>query len=253
MALARYLRGIDGRLAEVQSHTFYAPALGPQSIVADLGASTAGFSHALAARYGCRCYAAEPLPENFRLIETTSRIAAFPVALSGTDGRIALGVRNTVHTSASFGRFDGLPEKDRIAVDSVTLDGFRRLAGVARFDLVKLDIEGAEFALFDAAGDEILRDIGQITVEFHDFLDPTLTPAVRAIVARLERLGFTAIRFTRHAHGDMLFVNRRFIDLSTIERLWFGHGVRTLRGLGRLLERGARPTPPASPDRPATG
>jgi FkbM family methyltransferase len=235
--LAQRLRGFDSRLAEIQSHTFYAPALGPESVIADLGASTAGFSQEIVARFGSRCFAAEPLPDNFKHIAAHPRITAFPVALSGTDGRIALSVRNTFHTSASFGSYDSLPERDRIEVDSVTLEGFQRLAGAERFDLVKLDIEGAEFPLFSAARDETLRSIGQITVEFHDFLDPAREPEVQAIIRRLAGLGFASLRFTRHHHGDMLFLNRRFIDIGESGLLWFRHAVKTLRGVGRLIER----------------
>lgn len=237
MSVSAWFRGFDSRLAEVQSHTFYAPALGPESTVADLGASAGWFSKTIVDRFGARCFAAEPLPDNFALIPPHPRITALPVALSGTDGRIALGVRSDVHNSASFQSFAGLPERDRIEVDSVTLEGFLRLANVPRFDLVKLDVEGAEFGVFDAARDETLREIGQLTVEFHDFLDPNLGPRVQAIVRRLQGLGFAALRFTRHFHGDMLFLNCRFIDLSDAELLWFRHAVRNMRGIGRLLER----------------
>lgn len=238
MSLAQRLRGFDSRLAEIQSHTFYAPALGPDSVVADLGAASADFSRQIVNRFGARCFAAEPLPENFALIQPHPRVTALPVALSGTNGRIALGVRSgTMYGSASFGRYDSLPEGERIEVESLTLDGFRRRAGVERFDLVKVDIEGAEFPLFDAAKDETLTSVGQITVEFHDFLDASLTPRVEAIICRLEGLGFASLRFTRHFHGDMLFLNRRHIDVGAAELLWFRHGVRTLRGIGRLLER----------------
>lgn len=237
MSVASWLRGFDSRLVEIETHTFYAPALGPHSVVADLGASTTTFSQAIVSRFGSRCFAAEPLPGNFRLIAPHSRITALPVALSGVDGRISLGVRSSTHTSASFVPFDSLPEHDRIEVDSVTLEGFQRLAGGARFDLVKIDIEGAEFGLFDAARDETLQQIGQLTVEFHDFLDPGTTPAVESIIARLERLGFAALRFTRHYHGDMLFVNRQLVDVSDLDLLWFRHAVRGLRGVGRMIER----------------
>lgn len=238
MSLAQRLRGFDSRLAEIQSHTFYAPALGPDSVVADLGAASADFSRQIVARFGARCFAAEPLPENFALIQPHPRIIALPVALSGTDGRVALGVRSgTMYGSASFGRYDSLPESERFEVDSVTLEGFRRLAGVERFDLVKIDIEGAEFPLFAAARDETLTSIGQITVEFHDFLDPALSTGVQTIIRRLEGLGFTALRFTRQFHGDMLFLNRRLIAVSDTDLLWFRHAVKTLRGVGRLIDR----------------
>lgn len=237
MSISDWLQSFDSRLAEIHSHTFYAPGLGPSSVVADLGASAATFSQTIATRFGARCFAAEPLPDNFRLIAHHPRVTAFPVALSGTDGRIALGVRGSAHTSASYQSFGGLPEHARVDVDSVTLEGFLRLAGVQRFDLVKLDIEGAEFGLFEAARDETLCAIGQITVEFHDFLDPALTPQVHAVIQRLEGLGFTTLRFTRHFHGDVLFVNRRHVDISDAQLLWFRHVVRGVRGMGRLLAR----------------
>ena len=238
MSVASCLRGFDSRLVEIETHTFYGPALGPDSVIADLGASTASFSQAIVSRFGSRCFAAEPLPDNLKLIQPRPRITVLPVALSGVDGRISLGVRGGgMHNSASFGRYDSLPEQDSIEVDSVTLEGFQRLAGVPRFDLVKVDIEGAEFGFFNAARDETLRQIGQLTVEFHDFLDPNLTPAVEPIIARLERLGFAALRFTRHYHGDMLFVNRRLVEVSDLDLLWFRHAVRGLRGAGRMIER----------------
>jgi FkbM family methyltransferase len=224
-------------LVEIQNHTFYGPALGSNSTVADLGASTTEFSQSIVARFGARCFAAEPLPDNFKRISAHPCITALPVALSGINGRITLGIRNTRHTSASFGHFDSLPEHDRMEVDSVTLAGFLHLTGVRRFDLVKLDIEGAEFGVFDTASDDLLREIGQITVEFHDFLDPKLTPDVAAVVSRLESLGFAALRFTRYYHGDMLFLNRRIIDISDVELMWFRHAVRRIRGVGRLIER----------------
>jgi hypothetical protein len=180
------------------------------------------------------------------LIPRDSRVTAFQVAISGVDGRMTLVSRDTHHASASFSRFEGLADKGNIEVDSVTLEGFLKLAGVARVDLVKLDIEGAEFAMFEAARDETLSRIGQLTVEFHDFLDPSLEPACRAIIERLERLGFASLRFTRRYHGDMLFLNRRLLDISSGQMAWYRHVVRPARGVGRILSRIAGPTPPTS-------
>lgn len=180
------------------------------------------------------------------MIPQDRRVTAFQVAISGVDGRMALISRATHHASASFSRFEGLADKGNIEVDSVTLEGFLRLAGVPRADLVKLDIEGAEFAMFEAASDETLAAIGQLTVEFHDFLDPSLEPACRAIIARLERLGFTALRFTRQHHGDMLFLNRRRLHISDSQIAWYRHVVRPARGVGRILSRVVGPMPPAS-------
>jgi FkbM family methyltransferase len=233
----RWLREFDSTLVEIQGHTFYAPALKPNAIVLDLGAATADFAAILAKRFGCRSYAAEALPDAYRLIPRDNGVTAFQVAISGTDGRMALVSRDEHHASASFSRFDGLSDKGRVEVDSVTLEGFLKLANVTGADLVKLDIEGAEFAMFDAARDETLAAIGQLTVEFHDFLDPSLEPACEAVIARLERLGFTALRFTRQYHGDMLFLNRRRLAISDRQIAWYKYIVRPIRGAGRILSR----------------
>lgn len=244
--VVRWLREFDPSLVEIQGHTFYAPPLGPNSIVFDLGAAGADFASTVARRYGCRSYAAEALPEVYRLIPQDGRVKAFQVAISGIDGRIALVSRDSHHASASFSSFAGLADKGGIEVDSVTLEGFVKLAGVDRVDLVKLDVEGAEFAMFDAARDETLSQIGQLSVEFHDFLDPSLEPACRAVIERLERLGFAALRFTRQYHGDMLFLNCRRLGISGRQIAWYRHVVRPARGVGRILNRITRPTPPTS-------
>jgi FkbM family methyltransferase len=237
----RWLREFDAALGEVDGHTFYEPALGPDAVVADLGAAHAHFARALADRFGCRAYAAEALPSVHRQIPAHPRLTAFAVAISGVDGRLRLTDRATHHASASYGRFDALPDKGSVEVDSATLEGFMRRADITRLDLLKVDIEGAEFAMFDTARDETLAAIGQITVEFHDFLDPALEPACHAVIRRLEGLGFSAIRFSRRGHGDVLFLNRAKLGLSPGRIAWFRHVVRPLRGLGRMLGRRFEP------------
>lgn len=231
------LAHFDSRLEEVQGHTFYVPALVLGATVFDLGAASAGFARRLAEAYGCRCYVAEPLPEAFNQIPDYPRLRAFPVAISGVNGQISLVDRATHHGSASFFSYAGVPEKGSLAVDSVTIERFREMAGVDRIDLLKLDIEGAEFDALAATSDDTLRRIGQITVEFHDFLDSRLTPACEAVIARLEALGFHTLRFSRRFHGDVLFLNRRLIDVSDAQLFWFSHVVRPLRGIGRIIAR----------------
>lgn len=231
--LARF----DPRLDEIDGHTFYVPPLAPGSIVLDLGAAGAGFSRRLAGQYSCRCFAAEPLPDAYRQIPQDSRLRAFPVAISGSNGPVRLLDRATHHGSASYYSYAGVPEKGTLAVDSVTIEGFLALAGVERADLVKLDIEGAEFDALEATSDDTLRRIGQLTVEFHDFLDPGLSPRCATAIARLEALGFAAIRFSRRFHGDVLFLNRHVLDVSAAELAWFRHVARPVRGVGRMLTR----------------
>jgi FkbM family methyltransferase len=63
-------------------------------------------------------------------------------------------------------------------------------------DICKIDIEGAEYELFDSSPDELLRKIRYLIVEFHD---PAKTPAV---INRLTGLGFAAIQTDERHNRD---------------------------------------------------
>jgi hypothetical protein len=139
--------------------------------------------------------------------------------------------------SAAMALMPGQTARSVEEVPGMTLDGLFGLLGLDRAHLVKVDIEGAEFAMFGAASDDVLRRCDQITVEFHDFMDPGLTPAVEDVIARLRGLGFLAIRFTRKFHGDVLFINPARTGLGTAEYLYARHVLRTARGVRRILNR----------------
>ena len=76
-------------------------------------------------------------------------------------------------------------------------------------DLLKVNIEGAEIPMLRACDDRTLQGIGQITIQFHDFI-PELNQAsdVRRAKERLRRLGFGEILF-KAPNKDVLFVNLR--------------------------------------------
>ena len=89
----------------------------------------------------------------------------------------------------------------------VTLAEFRHRASVDHVDLLKVDIEGAEIDLFEACNDDELKEINQITVEFHDFIYPEQHNSVLQIQNRMANIGFWVISF-RLDGSDALFVNR---------------------------------------------
>jgi FkbM family methyltransferase len=72
-----------------------------------------------------------------------------------------------------------------VAVQTMTLSAlFNRYFEAELVDLCKIDVEGAEYEIFDATPDDLLGRIRYLLIEFHD---PSKTPA---LVARLTRLGF---------------------------------------------------------------
>jgi FkbM family methyltransferase len=224
-------------LAEIQGHTFYLPALGPGSVVFDLGAAGGGFGRAVHEMTGCRSLCADASPHAYEVLAAAPGIEAHHVALGGVDGPTEMQIGG--YEGEKFwvrGAEDGAAA-ETIEVEGVTLATFMTRAGVDFVDLVKLDIEGAEFAFFDAAADETLKRVGQWSVEFHDFLDPALAPKVAAVIRRLEGLGFETVVMTRRGHGDVLFLNRAHLGLDPLRLFLMRTAVKYGRGMWRMLAR----------------
>ena len=232
---------MDGRrltsLAEICGHTFYLPALGADSIVVDLGASTAAFSHSIQALSGCRCYCVEAARQNFQAIEETANVHKHFAAMGGADGPVTLNIVDDESHWGSLGASVGFDVTEHQRVLGRTLASLFAELELDAVDLLKVDIEGAEIALFDAADDATLRRCRQMTIEFHDFLDPGQTADVKRQLDRFEDLGFDCVVMTRQHHGDVLVVNRAALGLSSAELFYLRTAVKYGRGLRRILGR----------------
>ncbi|MEK9725700.1 MAG: FkbM family methyltransferase [Rhodospirillaceae bacterium] len=224
-------------LVEICGHTFYLPALNAGSTVIDLGASTAAFSAGVTALAGCTCRCAEAAPRNFAAIAETPHLTKHFCALGGIDGLVTLHIPDDEFHWGSVDAPAGFVVTETVEVPGRTLDTLLAEIGVDRVDLLKVDIEGAEIAMFDAASDATLQSCAQITVEFHDFMDPGQAADVARVVRRLEGLGFDTVVFTRRHHGDVLFLDRRKLGLGGLDVLWFRTLVKYGRGLKRMIGR----------------
>jgi FkbM family methyltransferase len=182
----------------------------------DLGLNQGAFASAVAERYGCRIIGAEPDPTLFQALPDIKGLEKESIAI-GSDGVVKLHLNITCCSSTTF-KENGKEAQNIVLVPSMTLQRFLEIKAVDLVHLLKVDIEGAEVAMFDAAADDFLRKFEQITVEFHEFMDHSLSPDVCRIRRRLRRLGFYDIDFTR-TRMDVLFINQKFHPLSMWQRL----------------------------------
>jgi hypothetical protein len=92
---------------------------------------------------------------------------------------------------------------ERYEVPVVTLDELVQQAG-GRIDVLKMDIEGAEFEVLEKAAPEALSRINQILVEFHDGTIPEFSRRDRQKAIRpLAAAGFKAVEYNGR---DVLFI-----------------------------------------------
>ena len=214
---------IAGRWPEICGHTFLAPPLRTSDfrangLVVDLGGSTAAFSRAVGELFGGSAHVVEASAENFNRIEATDRLHRHHHAIAGKEGPVEFWLAEDDFNWGSTqqpGDFDYARSEE---VEGITLTGLLEKIGADKVDLLKVDIEGAEFDMFQSTDDDRLRTISQITIEFHDFMDAKYIEPVKAVKHRLSSLGFIGFTFTRRFNGDVVFINRAHIDLG-----WWRH------------------------------
>lgn len=218
-------------------HTFIGDYLSNDSIVVDLGVNHGGFSKTIIEKYGCIVYGAEPVPNLFYALPTLSQLHAYPLAITSYEGSINICINPTRCASTML-----LLAEDggrNVEVKCTTLDLFlSNQVGTCKIDLLKMDIEGAEIKVLMTSSEETLKEIAMLTVEFHDFLDCSLTPEINAIHRRMEGLGFYVYKFSLD-NSDVLYVNRSKYNLTLFQRASIGV-VKYLRGIKRVVNRSRR-------------
>jgi len=129
----------------------------------------------------------EPDPKNFEMLEHNLkrnhvRAKAYRLAVSTSCGTGHLRVAGN---SAEYSL--GEANASTTSVDCVDWDQVFKLAGVDRFDFVKMDIEGHERKLLAACTDEQLGRIGALSLEWHHGMEE-----LEALARRFRGIGFDA-------------------------------------------------------------
>ena len=198
-------------------HTFLAAPLTQRSVVIDFGMNRGEFSKLVSQIFGCKIYGAEAHPGLHAALPPFANVVARNVAIAGGPGQIDLNVFDRHCASVVFDKLEAGPGQT-ISVPTMSLGQFLTDNGINTVSLLKCDIEGAELAMFEAATDDELSRIDQITIEFHDFLDSTQTEPVLGVFERLRRLGFWGLDFSKN-RMDVLFVNQRTIPIGPLGKL----------------------------------
>ncbi len=143
--------------------------LGPHSVVVDAGAFVGEWSGQISDRYGAAIYAFEPNPQAFARLEAAlddrPSIRIFACGLGGADETARLTLDGP--GASIYGSDTDRPTVAVSIRDAVDL--FDEL-GLERVDLLKVNIEGGEYDLFDrliAAG--WLERIDLVSVQFHEW------------------------------------------------------------------------------------
>ena len=129
------------------------------------------------------------------------RLRYLPYALAEKNGTLQFhesleNVSGSLFTDHTNVRHDDLRAYD---IRAVTLEDLFRELQLGTVDLLKLDLEGAEYALLGAASSEALGRCKQVFVEFHHHCVDRFGPADTAkLVQKIQETGFEVFSLDRH-------------------------------------------------------
>jgi FkbM family methyltransferase len=140
--------------------------IGPQSVVFDVGGFRGDWAQAILDKYGSEVYVFEPVPVFAQTIRARFReernVHVFEFGLSDHS---ACEVMSVAADGSSF--FRAGDNRQEVQVREAM--GFLRERNIEHIDLMKINIEGGEYALLDhLIAISFVQNIDNIQVQFHD-------------------------------------------------------------------------------------
>ena len=205
----------------LRDHHFYTSLLNQKAVVVDLGANVGQFSSQVSGMFGCHCYAVEAFPVNYDQIKENQLIHKFNYAITERNQPVEFHISKNPEGHSLY----NLPNTNEgtITVQGITLEQFLIENKIQTIDLLKVDLEGAELKLFDSLNPSVLKNVKQITIEFHDFIKGfDCHEKVKNIMSMLKKHQFLCINFTSPIDNmDVLFVNKSCVSPLVLLNLFF--------------------------------
>ncbi len=187
----------DRRVVESDGWTFIPELLGNNSVVYSLGVGDSiDLDLDLIHRYGLTVHAFDPTPYSEEWVATLDLPANFvfhPWAAAGEDGSLRLyrRVNRRGRKSAVMWTADGDAgdDADFIDVPAYTIRTMMQKLGHERIDVLKMDVEGAEYAILDGLADVNALPT-QLLVEYHHRFPGIGKERTAASIESLRTLGY---------------------------------------------------------------
>lgn len=202
-------------LAHEAPNFLYRPDLTAESVVIDGGCSyQADLSVLLMQRYGVRAFGVDPTRKHAAALReiaarSQGRFVHLPYAIAAVDQMLTFTESRTNESGSLLQDHVNVLQDETSTYDvkAVTLSTLLDEIGVEAVDLLKLDLEGAEYDVLGSVTREQLLPFRQVFVEFHHHAVSRFQESdTRRIVRRFTDLGFEAMSVDDH---NYLFYRHR--------------------------------------------
>lgn len=143
-------------------------ALDANALIFDGGGYRGNWTAHMNEKFDCKVHVFEPVPKYFNMIrerfENNGKITTHCFGLAGRDDKINI----TLDEDASSAFGDG---QNKVEIVLRDISSFIKENGIEYIDLLKLNVEGAEYDILDRlieTGD--IRKVGYIQIQFHHFV-----------------------------------------------------------------------------------
>lgn len=166
------------------------------------------FDEELISQFSCTVYAFDPTPKSIRFMaeKENKKIHFTPVGIHGYDGTTDFFLpKNPDYVSGSVKKHTGVEEKITVPVKKFST--IAKELQHAKVDLLKMDIEGAEYDVID----NILASgvvITQILIEFHHRFDGIGISKTKELLRKMKLAGYK-IAAISDSHEEYSFIKAR--------------------------------------------
>lgn len=182
------------------------------SILVDVGcADDPDLSIFFMEEFNLKAYGVDPTRKHFnalkKISEKYSNFNHLPYAVADTNQNITFYESKVNASGSILTSHSNVTTDETIAYDvkAVTVKNLLFEINASQIDFLKLDLEGAEYGLFDKLSKEDLKSVKQLFVEFHHHAIPEKSLAdTKKLVEKIKSFGFKSFTLD---NANYLFYN----------------------------------------------
>lgn len=182
------------------------------SILVDVGcADDPDLSIFFMDEFNLKAYGVDPTQKHFvalnKVAEKYSKFKHLPFAVADTNQTITFYESKVNASGSILESHSNVMTDETIAydVEAVTVNTLLDKINATQIDFLKLDLEGAEYGLFEKLSKDDLKSVKQLFVEFHHHAIPEKTLAdTKKLVEKIKNFGFKSFTLD---NANYLFYN----------------------------------------------